>query len=364
MVGASNEVEGRMIDQIYSVVFGEATWETFLESLNATLPNGKSGLLCHDTRASSGIMEMQSGFPDEWAIQYKNHFSKINPFVARAATRQVGVGVVDQQMLPRDYFLKTEYYNDGFRSIGQESFIGITIVRDEGKLFLLSATTSCSDANETIENANLLTRLAPHLRRAFKHFQNREEGNVVQGFADATLGMRGIGTIFVGDNGYIKTVSETAQALLDRYPFLAIGPIGKVRMYDQNANDALYRMLDRPLEGPRVYSFGTDRLKATLIRLNRDRESIYFVGPTVVITLESREDRGSLDESQIKRHFALTSAEYRALRGVYDGLSINEIADAAQVSRETIRSQLKSLFSKIGASSQKEILRIVGRWSG
>ena len=55
----------------------------------------------------------------------------------------------------------------------------------------------------------------------------------------------------------------------------------------------------------------------------------------------------------------LTAAETRALRGLFSGKSVDVIAADAGLSRETIRSQVKSLYAKANVRSHVELLRLV-----
>lgn len=56
---------------------------------------------------------------------------------------------------------------------------------------------------------------------------------------------------------------------------------------------------------------------------------------------------------------SLTAAEARALNGLIGGRSADEIAAEAGLSRETIRSQIKSLYAKTNAGSQIELIRMI-----
>ena len=66
-----------------------------------------------------------------------------------------------------------------------------------------------------------------------------------------------------------------------------------------------------------------------------------------------------LDEERLSDHWLLTKAEIRVVRGVCDGLTINEISQANEVSVHTIRAQIKSVYEKMGVNSQAELLRFV-----
>ena len=62
--------------------------------------------------------------------------------------------------------------------------------------------------------------------------------------------------------------------------------------------------------------------------------------------------------AQIAASYRLSPAETRVFVGIVNGLSLSDIADQSNVTRETVRSQLKSIFSKTGASSQMDLVRL------
>ncbi|MFP3600018.1 hypothetical protein, partial [Chryseobacterium sp. SIMBA_029] len=76
--------------------------------------------------------------------------------------------------------LKTEFYHDYLRSIDCRSSIGVTIMREKGRSFNLSTLTSSTDTGYNRSNAQVLTELAPHLRRAFDYLR-RERSNEAGG---------------------------------------------------------------------------------------------------------------------------------------------------------------------------------------
>ncbi|MQX94437.1 hypothetical protein [Sinorhizobium meliloti] len=166
-------VESRLADRIYSAMLRETTWQSFLDGLAATLPDGRSTLFYHDVDSGAGAWELTSGLSAEVVSGYASHYAKLNPWMPAASRRRIGVGVVAEQMLPRDQFVKTPFYNDFFRPMIGESAVGVTLARERGQSMLLSITTSRADPEENQEVADLLTRLAPHLRRAFRYADRR-----------------------------------------------------------------------------------------------------------------------------------------------------------------------------------------------
>ena len=111
-------------------------------------------------------------------------------------------------------------------------------------------------------------------------------------------------------------------------------------------------------------SFSANGSKLTLVQIRKDRFSAFFEGPTVIILMESNTGNRAPDIHLFAQAYGLTEAETRCLSGLVAGKRIDEIAGGAMRSRETIRTQLKSLYAKTGAGSQAEIvLMVVGQFA-
>lgn len=60
----------------------------------------------------------------------------------------------------------------------------------------------------------------------------------------------------------------------------------------------------------------------------------------------------------IARIFGLTASEAAVAESLANGLNVAEIAEQRNTSADTIRKQLKAVFSKTGSTSQLELLRL------
>ncbi|WP_353642479.1 helix-turn-helix transcriptional regulator [Mesorhizobium sp. WSM2239] len=346
------------MDAIYGTVFGEATWHDFLDKLSRILPDGRSTLFYHDSRRSKGAFNLNSGFDADAVARYGEYYSSINPWMPAAAVRKVGVGVVAEQMFPRDRLVKTEFYNDFWSKNGGESAVGVTIVREEGRSFLLSTLTSCPDPEANRHAADTLTRLAPHLRRAFRHFKSEPGQKTIAEIGGELFDAVDIGMVVVGDSGIIKSISPAGQRIIDTGHCLRANLLGKINVCQERANHVLSQMLDRSYQGPRVASCMVDAYKLTFIQVAKDPLSFYFQGPTIVVLIEHGSTSQRMNGEYFSKAYGLTAAETRALAGIMAGKSVDEIADAAALSRETIRSQMKSLYAKTGTKGQLDLLRL------
>jgi DNA-binding CsgD family transcriptional regulator len=352
--------DGEFIDLIYAALLGEAPWEDFLDRLSRSLPGGKTTLFHHDVRKARGAWELSSGLGQDVVAEYARHYSRLNPWMPAASVRKIGQGVVAEQMLPREEFVKTEFYNDFFRREIGESAVGVTIVREHGCSFLLSTTTSRADPDANRDAADRLTRLAPHLQRAFRHFRRNSRQRAIEDIGVSLFDAIDVGLVIVGDARKLKAISATGQRMVESGCGVGVTPLGLVKNAQADADAMLARMLDRGFSGANTAAFVVGQWKLTLIRLSQDRISAYFDGPTVVMLIERPAAKTRVGVEYFANTHRLTAAEKRALEGLVSGKRISEIADDAMLSRETIRSQVKSVFAKTGASSQIELIRLAG----
>jgi hypothetical protein len=322
-------------------LLGETDWNAFLDRLSARLPGGKTSLFFHDVVRNRGTLSLSSGLSDEVLAAYGSHYSQINPWMAKASVRPIGLGVVSEQMLDRADLVRTEFYGDFMRSIGAEAAVGVTIVRESGRSLLLSTLTDRADPHENMAAAETLTRLAPHLKRAFRYYQTGPFQKALSEVGDFLFEETNIGLVIVGDGLTIRSISATAQRHIERGEGIGISPTGRITLADQEAARVLQQMVDRLTEGPRVHfhvtSASATPRKITLVKLTKDPISTFFEGPTVAILIEAVEGPQPADMTRVAAAFSEAAMEL----GIAEG---------------TARQQLKSIFRKTGTSRQSELI--------
>ncbi|WP_456717246.1 MULTISPECIES: helix-turn-helix transcriptional regulator [unclassified Bradyrhizobium] len=86
-----------------------------------------------------------------------------------------------------------------------------------------------------------------------------------------------------------------------------------------------------------------------------------FFGARFILTLTDLEAAGRSSLELISEAFSLTPAEAKVSAMVAAGMSPDEIATKLNVSRETVRNQIKTAFSKTGTHRQSELAALIAR---
>jgi DNA-binding CsgD family transcriptional regulator len=351
--------DGELIDLIYAALLGEASWTQFLDRLSDNAPDGRTILFSHNMTQSDEYLAMASRFEGPELESYASHYVNLNPWLEHCAMRQVGLGIHSDQIIPQEEMVRTEFHNDFLLPNNIARSIGVTIDKHGDCPLIISTVTSRADPEWNQAFSDQLTRIAPHLRRAARFY--RESPARWAGF---DLGVSlfdavDVGAVVVGENERIKSVSPAARKLLDGGELMTISPLGRLRFRSEDAQATLREMLKRTYDGPKTLSLFSNGNRLTLIAVEKDRISLYFEGPTVAVLIQPvGVGNHPIAIDQIADAYGLTSSERRALAGIVDGRTVAQIAEEAGLSRETIRTQLKSLYAKTGTGSQTDLLRL------
>lgn len=202
-----------------------------------------------------------------------------------------------------------------------------------------------------------------HFQRAYQILERMGRGENHGNNATEFIGSKPGAALLVHANGDIAAANQESEVLFGR-----VRNLRQLRNYlTRDAGETLQQFLlriDRPQVNPEIQVLqaqlnrpGTNQpmekwLVARPIRLSSTTE------PLLYISLLSVEWTSGL-ERLLQSSFALTKSELEIVRDLSAGNSLNDIAALRDRSTHTIRAQIKSVFPKMGANSQSDIVRMV-----
>lgn len=356
MISSEEEV---LVESVYAGIWGEASWQRFLDQLAASISHGKAALVLHDEATSAPYLAQHSTSWDAHTRRtYHDNYAEMDPLPGLLLQLPPDRGYDDTQLTRTEEFRRTEFFNDFLVPFEMGSSAGIKLADHSGRSLILGVSTPQGVIVEENIPARL-TRLGPHLRRAFAYYRKASTSFSVVGPDSNLLHAIGLGLMVLRDDARVTSISQRMQDMLYATQLVKISPQGRVRFRNEDMQAALTKMLHRRSRGAGVVAFRENDVEVTLVRLNKDPLLNEFEGPTVVVTIEEITSRQSgVDLNAFAREHGLTRAEQRALAGIVAGKSIDVIAQEAFVSRETVRSQIKRLYAKTGTHSKADIIRL------
>jgi DNA-binding CsgD family transcriptional regulator len=362
-----NEALSKLLSSLYDAATDPTLWNPFLKQL------------AHDTRATSAALVMHDfdhalcTVSSSWELNpeadclYQEYYHAVDVWAQRGLAKPAGYVCSSESLCLLPEIRTTEIYNDFMARFGIEH--GMFSVIENTPSRFASASLYRNQSSPEFETSGLETLrfLAPHLQRAFKlHLQFSELGSRSTGFETA-LDMISTGVILFAASAKIASMNRSASALIGERDGLFATHDGLKA--EREAESAL---LTNAIQRAALSSQGNGGAGGTVFVSRRTRcplqilispirnSAVNRLGAITAIAFvidPSRRQRPAQDI--LRTLFGLTPAESRVALLLGDGHAPREIAGMIGVTDNTVRSQIKSIFSKTGVKRQGELIRLL-----
>lgn len=217
------------------------------------------------------------------------------------------------------------------------------------------------------EKANLQA-LLPHIARAAELHRTLTGLERHYGAVLAVLDQLLIGLIIVDRFGRVAVANITAREVCESSGLMSITRAGRVEAKSSHEDAKLQSLIAEAIStatakgtgsgGPLALGQGDKPVLAEVLPLRDDSlpdgegihgAAIFLIDPAVSRVVST---------AGIARIFGLTPSEQSVAEALANGQGMRQIAESRGTSVETVRKQLKSVFSKTGSTSQLELLQL------
>lgn len=213
-----------------------------------------------------------------------------------------------------------------------------------------------------------LQDLLRHIRRAHRLATQIDRSEQERSVYSSTLDRLAVGAIFLDAQGKVIHATRVAQELIDSRDGLQLLRGGLAA-----ADAADNRLLQTAIRGKLSQSEATPRQQPQTLVVSRPsggRELGLIVhslrcapeapgGFATVVMIRDPDRSGEPERAILRNLFAMTAAEAEVACSLTSGLSLDETAQSLNISRNTARTHLRSIFSKSGISRQTELMRLM-----
>lgn len=356
-----------IVSLIYDAALNPDSWVLFLRKFAEVLKGVGPNLFVQDLESNFGQIYESDSDPGYQQL-YAEHFSKLNEWLIRGKyLMQPGKFRVGQMVISEQELRRTEYYNEWLRPQNFLHGCGATILQTGSLTSIFSMFRPHGSSPFEKEEIAFAETLIPHLQRAIKlHHHFADLDRTIAGSWNV-LEQMNVGVIVVKLKGKIVFINSSAEKIINQKDGIHIQN-GCLTAERTNAI-VLRKLIAEAIhtsEGKGFESGG---------EMHVDRHSTlrpYFVSVTpffckstefpcdeacAIIFIQDPENKNETSEEALSRLFRFTPAEARLAAKMLEGKSISEIAEEIQISRNTARSRLKSLFLKTNTNRQSELIR-------
>lgn len=368
-----------LVSLIFDAALDPTRWNYFLQHIHQYLDGVRAQMYGYDLQSNMHLELETYGYDESFMASYKEYYSTINCWASGLATTPAGVVIPAQQICREEDLLKTEFYADWVRP--QEDLRisgGAILMRDHSRIFLIGGNIRAKDGEYAqIRWLKTVELLMPHLQQAFE-MSRALAAKVIQETAHTLHNADSAASVLVvGADGRLHYANDAAKTALERGHVMTVNISGTLCFRDANAGDRLKSALNAAAEttGIATHAFpvsdalGRQTVLCRTARLSERIETKMLFGslispnaPTILLSLTPLNAPISR-HAEMRANFGLTAAEGKIALHIAEGLAPKDIAETRNVSIQTVRTQLKTVMSKMGVNRQAEIVRLIQHWS-
>jgi len=357
-----------VIAKLYDAALRPELWGDFLRDIAELAHGDSAAVVIQDYRDQSHNVYQQAFVPAKALEDYHRYYGTIDAWSARgeAITDTTWVGT-SEMLCPSTELEKTEYYNDFLLKHGISHALFSFIERTSTRVMNLSVYRG-SRAGEFPEwGVEMMALLQPHLKRALvlnAHLINAEHRSQSLAFvADASSQK----ILFLSATGKVIFANRGALSLLKRGDGLTIQS-DRLRSDNQSDN----ARLEKVIRETAATSNGLGLAPGDCVSISRRAGSDLQIlitplplrmnaagGAAMVVFIIDPADRILTRNELLQSAFGLTAAEARLACMIAGGQSMEEIADELSVTRNTLKTQLRNVYSKMEINKQHQLTSLV-----
>lgn len=356
-------------DRFTAAALGATEWVDALSGL-AEATGSRAGELIGLGSDRTVPFNWVSDLGPEWAEEFiaiGGGDPKVNPFV------RGGMGIPELTVRASgDFVTRQERRTDPFivdhlRRYDIPHICLTPLLRKEDSLVGLAVIRSSSQGEIDARQRRVFASLAPHVRAAVRTQMSLEhQGARLMAGALEALAL----AAFICDRrGAVKAMTQAAEALVSAGTALRLkgGVLGAAAAESRALADALdaatggLRHPGSPLTSTLVIRGGAcPTLVLDVLPLPRCEHAFGFE-PRALVVVRGTESTDDRRRAVLGSAYRLTAAETEIALRLAQGESALQIAQSRGVSIGTVRSQIKTILSKLGVSRQAELVARVAR---
>lgn len=349
------------LDGIYAAIDDDCAFDQLAGQIAAACGT-RSAIFVELTPAGTASFLQANYWDEAFMATYRQHFVHVDPWTDTAiATGRFGrAAALDSAMSP-DEFLRTAMYNDLFRPMGDDTGRCLGVMPVLGREGLMMAIhRAAGDAAFTVRDEQRLDEVYGHIHRVVSLRKmlasERAKSARLQDMVDQT----GEAILRLDRNLQVVAISAAAERLLEKRDglFLHKRRLVLPMIIETELRIAVAAIIDRTVQArtallcPRPSGRRPYRLR--LLPAGFDGAA------GALLRIDDPEAATDSDwQSALRDAYGLSAMEADLAARLHADHSLDEIAVQRGVTRETLRTQLKSLFYKTGVTRQSSLVKLL-----
>lgn len=378
-----------LTEDIYDAATGAMPWSTVGQGLMRLVGAQSASLMVGDLAAGQADLLYHADIPTDAVLAYRAHYRTVDLWTTRAAEAVTRQGMARPKvwtsghMVPDEEFLRSEFYVDFGRRLGLRYVVGTVLPVGAAGLMPIGLHRPEGAKPFGELDAQLLERLLPHLRRAVQLRRQLQPAASCASPEAAALDALSTAVLVVDAEMHVLVANRAAEAMTAGASALRLvrtGTNGSRRTTATAANRAdhagLCALVTAAASGRsaggavRLRDGDGEATVAALVtplpcRMLGASGGMGRVAGQALISLRALAAAREPPKAEMLRTlFGLTPAEAEVTCALAGGATKGTVAAQRGSRVSTVRTQVRSVLEKTGATSLRELEGVLSRLQG
>jgi len=354
-----------LVGQVYDAAIETGRWPQVLELLSDFLEGAHTKLTFQNVRTlRSEATSVRS--PPEADRTYAQYYYKTNVFLQRIAKLPAGTLIPVWNLLPREIYQRSEFYNDFCRPNDMCHPIGVVLANEPDARVVFTCGSAKAASEFEPEHLDRLRRIGPHLVRAAGVSLRLSRAEIAKDANAEALDRVAQGVLIVAADGEVLFANQTAEVLLAEADGIRTEK-SKVRASAAADTAPFHRLIAAAAErsdvagGVMTIRRPVPRRPLSVLVAPLTIESAWFVAgrPAAIVFVADPDSAPSTAQDELRHLYRLTPAEAALAIAISRGAGLQAVADELQISLTTARTHLQHVFEKTETRRQAELVRLI-----
>ena len=365
--------ETEFLDEIYAAAIAPSGWEAVLGRF-ADMIGGNSGFLSDfDLVTGKGAVILSRCDPEVLGV-YDDHYAAINPLNNVDDPEAFLSGwrptiLTDEDLLPKDEFVRTEYYNDFVLPNDSHSAMMIRLSRHGQATTVLNINRPRGGGSFDAADLGIAARYQPHFIRAFELGRKLAVDRPLDDDLDFLFASSSHALFVTNSDGRIVRANPVAEVMLTGGAGLR-SDRGRLTCNHADPRRRLTALVaaaaskDERRKGGSMALAVSDQhppISITVIPLRTPGHPIFAGEPRVLICATDPSRGVCIPEHLLRDLFRLTGAEARVALALVDCGDLPTAATQLGIATNTARIHLARIYEKTGVNRQIALANLIIR---
>jgi DNA-binding CsgD family transcriptional regulator/PAS domain-containing protein len=356
----------RFVASIYDAVVEPGRWVEALTALGALADASHATLIDIDPGGAVNWTPVHAGLDEQTQRRYADRYAAMDPRVSLGRSRAGERWHSDAETFTESFRSQDRFYREFLRPLGGGESLMAWTAADGGRVATILLVRDHARGRLPAEERLRLGLALPHLDRAVRLMRRMDTLSEALSVGKAMLD---------GESEAVACVGRDRRIFMANAAFERVLAPGSAltRRNDRLVAQApgVQKALERAIDDACDVAAGARRAAAACpvvkLQQNGHLPLVISVVPLVPPTsgpararpaalLKVSDPMAPPSELIMQRGFGLTDAETRLARGLFEGEALADLATRFNLSHNTVKSQMRSVFAKTGVSSRANLL--------